>query len=132
VRRLRVFRETVLRRGRRNPIPHIPHGVNSTRLIQEIAALETRIAVLGNTDAEKKSPQDELKLKKAALKILAKELKDTAKDRLRIVKGQIKALEKLSVERDERIAEINRRADRETAKENAAIADLQRICSDKD
>jgi type I restriction enzyme M protein len=38
-------------------------------------------------------------------------------------------LEKLSAERDERIAEVTRRADRETAEVNAAISDLERICS---
>ena len=55
-----------------------------------------------------------------------------AKDRLKIVKAQIKALEKLEKERDERIAEVNRRADRETAEVQEAIADLQRICADPD
>ena len=70
------------------------------------------------------------KLDKAALKALTKEVKNDAKDRLKIVKAQIKALEKLEKERDERIAEINRRADRETAEVQEAIADLQRICAD--
>ena len=70
------------------------------------------------------------KLDKAALKTLTKQLKDDAQGRLRIVKGQIKALEKLEKERDERIAEINRRADRETAEVNEAVTDLQRICAD--
>ena len=72
------------------------------------------------------------KLDKAALKTLTKQLKDDANDRLRIVKGQIKALEKLENQRDERIAEVNRRADRETAEVNEAITDLQRICADPD
>ena len=48
------------------------------------------------------------------------------------MKGQIKALEKLESERDERIAEVNRRAERETAEVQEAIADLQRICADPD
>ena len=69
---------------------------------------------------------------KVALKTLTKEAKDDAKARLKIVKAQIKALEKLAKERDERIAEINRRADRETADVQEAITDLQRICSDPD
>ena len=72
------------------------------------------------------------KLNKAALKKLATELKADAKSRLKVLKAQIKALEKLQQERDERITEINRRADRETGEVNAAIADLQRICSDPD
>jgi len=72
------------------------------------------------------------KLDKAALKALTKEAKDNAKDRLKIVKAQIKSLEKLEKERDERIAEINRRADRETTQVQETIADLQRICADPD
>ena len=72
------------------------------------------------------------KLDKAALKTLIKETKDDAKARLKIVKAQIKALEKLEKERDERITEINRRADRETAEVQEAIIDLQRICADPD
>jgi type I restriction enzyme M protein len=71
-------------------------------------------------------------LDKAVLKTLTKEAKDEAKARLRIVKAQIKTLEKLEKERDERIAEINRRADRETAEVQEAITDLQRICTDPD
>ena len=71
-------------------------------------------------------------LDKAVLKTLTKEAKDEAKARLRIVKAQIKTLEKLEKERDERIAEINRRADRETAEVQEAITDLQRICADPD
>ena len=72
------------------------------------------------------------KLDKAALKTLTKEAKDDAKSRLKIVKSQIKVLEKLEKERDERIAEINRRADREKAEVQEAITDLQRICADPD
>lgn len=72
------------------------------------------------------------KLDKAALKSLTKEAKDNAKARLKIVKAQIKALEKLEKERDERVTEINRRAERETAEVQEAITDLQRICSDPD
>ncbi len=72
------------------------------------------------------------KLDKAKLKALTKEIKDEAKARLKIVKTQIKILEKLEKERDERIAEINRRADRETMEVQEAIADLQRICADPD
>jgi type I restriction enzyme M protein len=89
--------------------------------IQEIASLEATNA-----------PCAEIKARRVALKTLTKDLKDTAKDRLRFVKGQIKVLEKLEVERDEHIAEVNRRADRETAEVNEAIADLRRICSDPD
>lgn len=72
------------------------------------------------------------KLDKAALKTLTKAAKDDAKARLKIVKAQIKVLEKLENERDERITEINRRADRETAEVQEAIADLKRICADPD
>lgn len=71
-------------------------------------------------------------LGKAALKVATKAAKDEAAARLRILRAQIKVLEKLQQERDDRIAEVNRRADRETAEVNAAIADLQRICSDAD
>jgi type I restriction enzyme M protein len=46
------------------------------------------------------------------------------------VKAQIKALEKVEKERDERVAEINRSAERETAEVQEAIIDLQRICTD--
>lgn len=88
-------------------------------LTEEIAALE-----------KKGSRAVEMKAKKAALRTLTKSVKDDAKGRLRIVKGEIKSLEKLEHERDERIIEVNRRADRETAVVNEAIADLQRICAD--
>jgi type I restriction enzyme M protein len=71
-------------------------------------------------------------LDKAALKMLTKKAKDDAKARLKIVKGQIKALEKLSLERDERIAEVERVASRERSEVQEAIADLQRICADPD
>ena len=72
------------------------------------------------------------KLDKAALKVQTKAAKDDAKARLKIVKGQIKALERLKQEGDERVTEINRRADRETAEVHEAMADLQRICDDPD
>lgn len=71
-------------------------------------------------------------LDKVALKTLTKEIKDEAKSRLKIVKAQIKALERLEKERDDRITEINRRADRETTEVQEAIADLQSICTDPD
>jgi type I restriction enzyme M protein len=71
-------------------------------------------------------------LDKAARKSLTKLIKDYAKNRLKIVKAQIKALDKLESEREERVAEINRRARREMAEVHEAIADLQRICSDPD
>jgi type I restriction enzyme M protein len=90
-------------------------------LTEEIAALE-----------QKKSPTTDIKAKKDTLKALTKTAKDDAKGRLKIVKGQIKALKKLEKERDERIAEVNRRADRETLQMNEAIADLRRICTDPD
>ena len=63
---------------------------------------------------------------------MTKEVKESAKVRLKIVKARVKAVEKLEKERDERIAEINRRADRETAEVQDAITDLQRICTDPD
>lgn len=69
-------------------------------------------------------------LDKAALKTLTKETKDDAKARLKVIKAQIKALEKLENERNERIAEINRRANRETAEVQETITDLKRICTD--
>ncbi len=72
------------------------------------------------------------KLDKVALKSLTKETKDNAKAQLKILKTQIKALEKLENERGERIAEINRRADRDTGEVQVAVADLQRICTDPD
>lgn len=89
--------------------------------MRKIAALEAANA-LGT----------EIKAAKAELRTLTKEAKDAAKDRLKLVKTQIKALEKLQAERDEHIAEVNRRADRETAEVNEAIADLRRICADPD
>lgn len=76
------------------------------------------------------APAADVKAAKAALRTLTKDAKDTAKGRLKIVKAQIKVLEKLQAERDEHIAEVNRRADRETAEVNEAVADLCRICSD--
>ncbi len=81
---------------------------------------------------EAKAPTAELKAAKAALRTLTKETKEAAKARLKIVKAQIKALEKLQAERDDHIAEVNRRADRETAEVNDAVVDLRRICSDPD
>lgn len=102
--------------------------------ISELADLESRIEALAGNDTKdkKKTLQEKLKTKQAALKILVKNAKDAAKDRLKIVKGQIKALEKLQKEREERISEINRTADREASEVNIAIADLHRICSDAD
>lgn len=82
-------------------------------------------------EAAKASAAD-VKAAKAQLRTLTKEAKDAAKDRLKIVKAQIKALEKLQAERDEHSAEVNRRTERETAEVNEAIADLRRICSDPD
>ena len=89
--------------------------------IRMVAALETANA-----------PAPDVKVAKAKLRTLSKEANDAAKDRLKIVKVQIKALEKLQAERDEHLAEINRRADREITELNEAIADLRRICSDAD
>ena len=89
-------------------------------------SLTEEIAALGETQ----SPTGEVKAKKAARKALTKVVTADAKNRLRIVKGQIKMLEKLEGERDDRIAEVNRRAERETAEIQSAIADLQRICAD--
>lgn len=63
---------------------------------------------------------------------MTKQVKDDAKARLKIVKAQVKALEKLTQERDERITEINRRADREAVEVQDAITDLYRICTDPD
>lgn len=79
-----------------------------------------------------KAGSAEVRAKKAMLKALTKTIKDNAKNRLKIVKATIKALEKRQKERDERIAEVNRRVERETADVNEAIADLHRICSDAD
>jgi len=79
-----------------------------------------------------KAPAAEIKAAKSALRTLTKEVKDAAKARLKIIKVQIKVLEKLQAERDEHIAEVNRIAARETAEVNEAIADLGRICSDPD
>lgn len=72
------------------------------------------------------------KVDNALLKTLTKEAKEEAKARLKIAKAQIKMLEKLEKERDERTTEIDRRAARETADVQDAIADLQRICVDPD
>jgi type I restriction enzyme M protein len=77
-------------------------------------------------------PLADPKLDQAARKNLTKEVKNQAKTRLKILKGQIKALEKLTQERDERIAEINRRADREAAEVQEAITELQGICANAD
>jgi type I restriction enzyme M protein len=71
-------------------------------------------------------------LDKPALRQLTRETKGQAKVRQQIVKGRIKLLEKLEIEREERIAEINRHADRETGELQDAIIDLQRICADTD
>ncbi len=69
-------------------------------------------------------------LDKTGVKSLIKATKDEAKARLKIVKGQIKVLEKLEKERDERVTEINRRSDRELAEVLEAVSDLQRVCAD--
>jgi type I restriction enzyme M protein len=104
-----------------SPNPAHPVWGRLHPLTEEVGALE-----------QTKSPRTAVKATKDALKALTKTVKDDAKGRLRIVKGQIKALEKLESERDERIAEVTRRAERETTEVEAAIADLQRICADDD
>lgn len=91
------------------------------QLTEELAALQRA-----------NSPRAAVKAAKDALKALTKTVKDDAKGRLKIVRGQIRALEKLETERDERIAEVNRRAERETTEAQSAIVDLQRICADPD
>lgn len=98
--------------------------------LAEVARLDAEVKALPRGDARKKPLTEELKAAKAHLKSLTAETKKGAKDRLKLVKAQIKALEKLSQEREERIVEIKRRAERETAEVNEAIADLERICSD--
>ena len=98
----------------------------------KLAALMKEIDALTGGNGAKKTVKDKLKAKKAALKEVTKETKDAAKVRLRLVKAQIKMLERAIQERDDRIAEIHRRADRETVEVNEAIADLQRICADPD
>jgi type I restriction enzyme M protein len=104
-----------------SPDPAHPVWGRLHQLTEDVAVLE-----------QAKSPRAVVKATKDALKALTKTVKDDAKDRLRIVKGQIRALEKLESERDERITEINRRAERETTEVQFAIADLQRICADAD
>lgn len=99
---------------------------------EAVTKLATQLKGLARGDSNKKQITADLKLAKSKLAALSKKLKKTAKDRLKIAKAQIKALEKLEKERDERIAEINRRADRETAEVQEAITDLQRICADPD
>jgi type I restriction enzyme M protein len=84
---------------------------------------------IASLEKQKAAPAD-IRSKKTTLKILMKAVKDAAKDRLRIVKTQIKALEKLEKEREERITEVNRRADRQTVEVEEAITDLKRICED--
>ena len=54
-----------------------------------------------------------MKATRIALKELNKEAKQAAKDRLKLVKAQVKALERLAKEREERISEVNRRAESE-------------------
>jgi type I restriction enzyme M protein len=104
-----------------SPDPSHPVWGQLHLLTEEVTALEHAT-----------SPRAAVKATKDALKALTKTVKVDAKDRLRIVKGQIKALEKLEGERNERIAEVNRRAERETAEVREAIADLQGICADPD
>jgi type I restriction enzyme M protein len=97
---------------------------------KEIADLDAKLGALPKGNKEKKTLRETIKAKKATLRKLTKQAKDDAKDRLKAIKGQIKALEKLPKEREERVAEITRKAERETTEVNEAIADLQRICAD--
>jgi len=99
---------------------------------ETVTKLAAQLKGLARGDDSKKQITADLKIAKSKLAALSKKLKKTAKDRLKMVKAQIKALEKLEKERDERIAEINRRADRETVEVQEAVTDLQRICADPD
>src|SRR5205823_1417522 len=78
-----------------------------------VAEQDAKVKSLPRGDATKKQVQAELKTAKSKLAASLKRKKDDAKARLKLVKAQVKALEKLEKERDERIIEINRRADRE-------------------
>jgi type I restriction enzyme M protein len=104
-------------------VPNVSHPVwgKLYPLIAEIVLLE-----------KQKAAPEKVRAKKATLKTLIKMTKDDNNDRLKTVKTRIKALEKLEMERDERIAEVKNRADRETTEVNEAIADIQRICSNPD
>ena len=98
--------------------------------LAEVARLDAEVKSLPRGDKKKKKLTEELKAAKAGQKSLAAETSKGAKSRLKLVQGQIKALNKLRQERDERIAEINHRAERETAEVNEAVVDLERICRD--
>ena len=97
-----------------------------------VSSLDAKLKSLPRGDATKKQLQADFKTANSKLAVSLKMKKAGAKARLKLLKAQIKALEKLEQERDERVAEVNRRAERETAEVQGAIADLQRICSDPD
>lgn len=114
--------------------PNSAHGVWGPMVAEAeaVTKLAAQLKGLARGDDSKKQITADLKVAKSKLAALSKKLKKTAKDRLKMAKAQIKALEKLEKERDERIAEINRRADRETVEVQEAVIDLQRICADPD
>lgn len=93
----------------------------------KLGQLTEEIAVL---EKQEKPPAAVIRLKKEALRALTRSVKDDVSVRLKIVRSQIKALEKLEKERAERISEVSRRAERETAEVQEAISDLRRICCD--
>jgi type I restriction enzyme M protein len=99
--------------------------------LKEIDELEASLAAPLWADGEKRATKGRLKEKKVTLKVLMKEARQTAKARVKFVKARIKALERLAAEREERLGEVNRRADRETAEVNEATAGLRRICADR-
>jgi type I restriction enzyme M protein len=104
-----------------SPDPTHPVWGQLHGLTEEVAALKQ--ATL---------PVATVKSKKNALNALTRTVKEEAKGRLRIVKGQIKALERLEIERKERVDEVNRRAERDAVEVRETVADLQRICADSE
>ena len=113
-----------------NPVAEHPYFGTVVPLLTEIAQLEQAISEL--TGEAKKTHQEKLKLLKAEQRETLKDIRQQMKERLARVKQLIKELEKLEVEKQKEIDEVNHYYDRELAHVQEAAADLLRICNDSE
>jgi type I restriction enzyme M protein len=93
--------------------------------LDSLAALRTESAER-EAFADKKPSADKRELKKF------REERKNNSERLKAVKREIKILEKLEVEAEEKRTAVRRHAEREISSAKGAAADLLRICSDPD
>jgi type I restriction enzyme M protein len=106
---------------------HVYFGV-LVPLLNEIAQLEKALPKLARE--AKKTHQEKLKLLKAEQRETLKSIRQQIKERLARVKPLIKELEKLEVEKQKEIDDVNNHYTREVAQLQEAAADLLRICND--